>query len=90
MDKLIFSNGASYLAEHTYTELKEKAAEKFGVKNSDYRGVGLESGFFNLLDGVAADAAAGNNIIGEYPGFFQAMMENEKLFKVFIKTMKQI
>ncbi|MEM9773019.1 MAG: hypothetical protein AAF902_00455 [Chloroflexota bacterium] len=90
MNDLIFSNDNKYLAEHTYTELKEKASGIFGVQNRDHRGTGLESGFFSLLDGVAAEAAAGNDIIGEYPGFYQAMMEDEKLFEVFIKAIKQV
>ncbi len=89
MNDLIFSNGNKYLFEHTYSELKAKAEESLGVLNRAPRQNGLQSGFFSLLDGVAAEASAGNNIISEYPGFYRAMMDDEKLFDTFIEEINK-
>lgn len=89
MNDLIFSNGNKYLFEHTHSELKAKAEESLGVVNRTPRQNGIQSGFFSLLDGVAAEASAGNNIIGEYPGFYRAMMDDEKLFDTFIEEVNK-
>ena len=87
MNDLILSSDSEYLTKHTHSELKAKADEKLGVLNRGHRPNGLKSGFFSLLDLVVNEATAGNNILGEYPGFFRAMMDDKELYDRFMKEM---
>ena len=89
MNDLIFSNGSEFLTEFTHSELKAKAEGSLGVLNRPSRQNGVQSGFFSLLDGIVAEASAGNNIIGEYPGFFQAMLDDKSLFDTFVEEMNK-
>ena len=87
MNEIVISNDSGYILQHTHSELKAKTEEKFGVINRSNRDNGIQSGFFSLLDLVVKEASAGNNIIGEFPGFFRAMMDDEKLFDTFIEKL---
>ena len=90
MNEVVVSNDSGYILQHTHSELKAKTDLKFGVINRVQRDTGLQSGFYSLLDLVVNEASAGNNIIGEFPGFFKAMMDDEKLFDTFIKELNSV
>lgn len=87
MNDLVLSNDSNYLTQHSHSELKAKADEKLGILNRGQRSNGLRSGFFSLLDLVVKEASDGNNILGEYPGFFRAMMDDKELYDHFIREM---
>jgi hypothetical protein len=63
--------------------------ELSGVVNRSPRENGVQSGFFSLVGGVAVEASAGKNIISEYPSFYRAMMDDERLFDTFIEEMNK-
>ncbi len=87
MNNLVLSVDSEYLINQSHSELKAKADEKLGILNQSQRPNGLRSGFFSLLDIVVKEASAGNNILGEYPGFFRAMMDDKELYDHFVKEM---
>ena len=90
MNELVISNDSGYILRHSHSELKAKTDAKFGVVNRSQRDTGIQSGFFSLLDLVVKEASAGNNIIGEFPGFFKAMMDDEQLFDTFIEKLNAV
>ena len=90
MKDFIFSQDSSYIFNHTHSELKAIADASLAVTNRGQRDNGVQSGFFSLLDLVANEVSEGNNILGEFPGFFRAMMDDEALFDTFKNKLRGV